>query len=117
MQVRLCRSHRIHSGSGATPLVFDALADTVRILVRALDDAIEVSLTHNHTAFRAQVMGAKTQDRRRCVRAGRPADLVLPSDLSDRISPDSSTIRTLSSAANTAERLIVIPPAQEPAQP
>jgi ribonucleoside-diphosphate reductase alpha chain len=51
---------QFHSGGGgAVPVDLDALAGTVRILVRALDDAIEASLAHYPSTLTVQVMRAK----------------------------------------------------------
>ncbi len=50
---------RFHTGSGRIPIDFDALADTVRVLVRALDDAIEASLNRYPSPVSATVMGSK----------------------------------------------------------
>ncbi|MFC0105546.1 ribonucleotide reductase N-terminal alpha domain-containing protein [Kibdelosporangium aridum] len=50
---------RFHSAGREIPVDLDALADTVRILVRALDNAIEASLVHYPTALSAQVMRTK----------------------------------------------------------
>jgi len=50
---------RFHTGSGVIPVDWDALTDTVRILVRALDDAIEASLAHYPSTVSAQVMSTK----------------------------------------------------------
>lgn len=51
---------QFHTGSStATPVDFDALRATVRVLVRALDDAIEASLSYYPTAVSTRVMGAK----------------------------------------------------------
>jgi ribonucleoside-diphosphate reductase alpha chain len=51
---------RFHTGSGgAVPVDLDVLADTTRTLVRALDDAIEASLSYYPTPLSTQVMGIK----------------------------------------------------------
>jgi ribonucleoside-diphosphate reductase alpha chain len=50
---------RFHTGSGDIPIHLDALADTVNMLVRALDDAIEASLEHYPNPLSARVMGVK----------------------------------------------------------
>lgn len=50
---------RFHTGDAVVPVDLDALADTTRTLVRALDDAIEASLAHYPSPLSAQVMGAK----------------------------------------------------------
>ncbi|MGH3823459.1 MAG: hypothetical protein ACRDRA_11620 [Pseudonocardiaceae bacterium] len=50
---------RFHTGSGTVPVDLDALAGTVRTLVRALDNAIEASLAHYPSVVSAQVMGTK----------------------------------------------------------
>ncbi|MGQ0775572.1 MAG: hypothetical protein ACT4NY_14325 [Pseudonocardiales bacterium] len=50
---------RFHTGSGTIPVDLDALADTTRTLVRALDDAIEASLAHYPNPLSARVMGIK----------------------------------------------------------
>ncbi|KOV81833.1 hypothetical protein [Nocardia sp. NRRL S-836] len=50
---------RFHTGSGTIPVDLDALADTTRTLVRALDDAIEASLAHYPNPLSARVMGVK----------------------------------------------------------
>lgn len=50
---------RFHMASDTIPVDLDALADTTRILVRALDDAIEASLAHYPNPPSARAMGAK----------------------------------------------------------
>ncbi|OQO93232.1 hypothetical protein B1813_12005 [Saccharomonospora piscinae] len=50
---------RFFSGTGAFPVDADALSDTTRTLVRALDDAVEASLAHYPSPVSARVMGAK----------------------------------------------------------
>ncbi|MDQ3576828.1 MAG: hypothetical protein M3443_04340, partial [Actinomycetota bacterium] len=50
---------RFHTGTGAMPVDLNALADTTRTLVRALDDAIEASLAHYPTALSTRVMRIK----------------------------------------------------------
>ncbi|SES28470.1 ribonucleoside-diphosphate reductase class II [Lentzea xinjiangensis] len=48
---------RFHTGGGTIPVDLDALADTTRTLVRALDDAIAASLQRYPNPLSAQVMG------------------------------------------------------------
>ncbi|HZD13852.1 MAG TPA: hypothetical protein VE196_01685 [Pseudonocardiaceae bacterium] len=50
---------RFHTGTADIPVDLDALGDTIRTLVRALDDAIEASLDHYPTPLSTQVMGTK----------------------------------------------------------
>ncbi|MGH3516101.1 MAG: hypothetical protein ACRDQ7_01505 [Haloechinothrix sp.] len=50
---------RFQTGGGLVPVDFDALADAVRVLVRALDNAIEASLDHYPSPLSARVMAAK----------------------------------------------------------
>jgi ribonucleoside-diphosphate reductase alpha chain len=50
---------RFHTGGGAIPVDLDALSDTVRTLVRALDDTIEASMAHYPSPLSAQVVGTK----------------------------------------------------------
>ncbi|MGH3620614.1 MAG: hypothetical protein ACRDQ5_02335, partial [Sciscionella sp.] len=50
---------RFYTGTGDIPVDLDALTDTVRTLVRALDDAIEASLAYYPNPLSAQVMGVK----------------------------------------------------------
>ncbi|WP_410646539.1 hypothetical protein [Amycolatopsis sp. cmx-4-54] len=50
---------RFHTGDATVPVDLGALADTTRLLVRALDDAIEASLAHYPSPLSARVMGAK----------------------------------------------------------
>lgn len=50
---------RFHTGSGTIPVDLDALADTTRLLVRALDDAIEASLAHYPNPLSAREVGIK----------------------------------------------------------
>ena len=50
---------RFHTGSASQPVDLDALADTVRILVRALDNAIQASLAHYPSPLSTQIMGIK----------------------------------------------------------
>ncbi len=50
---------RFRSGGSAATLDLDGLADTVRLLVRALDDAIEASLAHYPHALSSQIMAGK----------------------------------------------------------
>jgi ribonucleoside-diphosphate reductase alpha chain len=50
---------RFYTGSGAIPVDLDALSDTVRTLVRALDDTIEASMAHYPSPLSAQVVGTK----------------------------------------------------------
>ena len=50
---------RFHSGRGSVPVDLDALAATVTVLVRALDDAVEASLPFYPHPLSAKVMTAK----------------------------------------------------------
>jgi ribonucleoside-diphosphate reductase alpha chain len=50
---------RFYSGGGTIPVDLDALTDTVRTLVRALDDALEASLAHYPSKLSTQVMETK----------------------------------------------------------
>lgn len=50
---------RFYAGDAFLPVDLDSLAATTRILVRALDDAIEASLAHYPSPLSAQVMGTK----------------------------------------------------------
>ncbi|GGP88269.1 ribonucleotide reductase N-terminal alpha domain-containing protein [Saccharothrix coeruleofusca] len=50
---------RFHTGASGVPVDLDGLADAVRTLVRALDDAIEASLAHYPHSLSTRVMSAK----------------------------------------------------------
>ncbi|SHF17560.1 ribonucleotide reductase N-terminal alpha domain-containing protein [Streptoalloteichus hindustanus] len=50
---------RFHTGHGPVPVDLDALAETVGLLVRALDDAIEASMSHYPDPLSARVMATK----------------------------------------------------------
>ncbi|MFD9961929.1 hypothetical protein [Amycolatopsis sp. NPDC058986] len=50
---------RFHTGTGAMPIDVDALTDTTRTLVRALDDAVEASLAYYPSPMSVRVMSAK----------------------------------------------------------
>ncbi len=69
---------RFHTGTGDVPIDLDGLADTVRTLVRALDDAVEAGLAHYPDPLSAQVMGVK---RKIGVGVCGPADLLLAAGL------------------------------------
>lgn len=50
---------RFHAGHGSVPVDLDALTETVTVLVRALDDAVEASLPFYPHPLSAKVMTAK----------------------------------------------------------